>query len=67
MQRSGVGNKTFLRDNCIKVVYDNPNVGKNLQTHTLITLTGLGTVPSVVTDPQALYTGGAFVPVPSLV
>nr|QBK89992.1 MAG: flavin-containing amine oxidoreductase [Pithovirus LCPAC101] len=66
LQRSGVGEKAFLKDNCIKVIYDNPNVGKNLQNHTLITLTGVGAIPGVVTDPQALYTGGAFVPDPSL-
>ena len=67
LQRSGIGARELLEDNCIRVVHDNPNVGKNLQNHTLITLTGVGEVPGVVTDPQALYTGGAFVPDPSLV
>lgn len=65
LQRSGIGEKKLLEDNCIKVIYDNPNVGKNSQNHILVTLTGLGEIPGVVTDPQALYTGGAFAPDPS--
>lgn len=65
---SGIGPARMLRDAGIPVVFSNPNVGKNLANHTLnfavfSTNPADRALPS--NDPDALYTGGAFLPDPS--
>jgi choline dehydrogenase len=61
LMRSGIGDKATLESFNIPVLVDNPNVGQHLRNHVIVTLTGTGTVGSI-TDPQALYSGGAFLP-----
>lgn len=65
---SGIGPAAMLRQAGIPVIVDNPNVGKRLRNHTLNFVT-FTTNPSdqalPSNDPDALYTGGAFLPDPS--
>lgn len=66
LQSSGIGNETELTELCIPVVYHNPNVGQRLLNHPIIILTGLGHVlPPSSSDPEGLYSGGAFLPDPT--
>ncbi|MBB6634232.1 GMC family oxidoreductase N-terminal domain-containing protein [Cohnella thailandensis] len=65
---SGIGPARLLQDKGIPVVFDNPNVGKKLRNHTL-NFAAFTTNPAdralPPSDPDALYTGGAFLPDPS--
>jgi choline dehydrogenase len=64
---SGIGPANQLRTAGIPVVFNNPNVGKNLRNHTLnfaVFSTNRNDKPLPNDDPNALYTGGAFLPVP---
>ncbi len=65
---SGIGPAKDLRQAGIPVVFNNPNVGKRLRNHTLnfatfTTNPADRALPSG--DPNALYTGGAFLPDPA--
>jgi choline dehydrogenase len=65
---SGIGPAKLLEDAGIPVVFDNPNVGKNLRNHTLnfavfSSNPNDNSVP--LHDPNELYTGGAFLPDPT--
>ncbi|WP_186438279.1 GMC family oxidoreductase [Cohnella terricola] len=64
---SGIGPAKLLQQAGIPVVYDNPHVGRNLRNHTL-NFASFSTNPSdhalPSNDPNALYTGGAFLPDP---
>ncbi|MFC7681200.1 GMC family oxidoreductase [Paenibacillus sp. GCM10028914] len=65
---SGIGPKKQLKSSGISVIVDNPNVGKNLRNHTLnfaTFTTNPADKPLPSSDPDALYTGGAFLPDPS--
>lgn len=65
---SGVGPKKQLNSSGISVVADNPNVGMQLKNHTLnfaTFSTNPADKPLPANDPEALYTGGAFLPDPS--
>lgn len=65
LQRSGIGPAPLLRCLGVPVVCDNANVGQNFTNHLLLTATfsinpsDAGLPPP---DPQALYTGGVFLP-----
>lgn len=65
---SGIGPEDQLRKAGIPIVYQNPNVGRSLKTHTANTAT-LTTNPQdrplPADDPYALYTAGAFLPDPT--
>lgn len=64
---SGIGPAKQLERAGIPVVFNNPNVGKNLTNHTLnfaVFSTNPDDVPVPVNDQSALYTGGAFLPDP---
>lgn len=65
---SGIGHDKALKEAGIPVLYNNPNVGKNLRNHTLnfavfTANPNDSALPS--NDPNALYTGGAFLPGPT--
>jgi len=64
---SGIGPNTLLEKANIPVIFDNPNVGRNLRNHTLNTAV-FSTNPNdnglPLNDPNALYVGGAFLPNP---
>jgi choline dehydrogenase len=66
LQLSGIGPKEMLRGPGIRVVVDNPNVGKTMFNHVSFTLAATGAL-SVDPDLNAnnLYTGGAFLPDPT--
>lgn len=64
---SGIGDAKLLKKAGIPVIVDNPNVGKFLRNHTLNTATFTANrndkaLPTE--DPNAIYTGGAFLPDP---
>jgi len=65
---SGIGSSTVLNKARIPVIYHNPNVGENLTTHALNTVT-FTTNPRDKAlpdnDPFALYPSGAFLPDPT--
>lgn len=64
---SGIGPSRDLRQAGIQVIFDNPNVGKNLTNHTLNTAeftVNQRDLPELQNDPFALYSGGAFLPNP---
>jgi len=65
---SGIGPAKMVQQAGIPVVFDNPNVGNNLRNHTL-NFASFTSNPSdqalPPSDPNALYTGGAFLPDPS--
>lgn len=65
---SGIGSAKILKKAGIPVIFDNPNVGQRLKNHTLNTAvfaTNTRDHPLPDLDPNALYTGGAFLPDPS--
>lgn len=65
---SGVGPKKLLKSKGVDVVFDNPNVGKSLINHPIIS-TRFKANPEdralPANDPNALYVGGAFLPNPT--
>lgn len=64
---SGIGPAEILKEAGIPVVFDNPNVGDSLRNHTLnfaVFTTNPKDSPLPSDDPNALYTGGAFLPDP---
>jgi choline dehydrogenase len=65
---SGIGPAKMLREAGVPIVFDNPNVGKNLNNHTLNTAVFTANPkdrPLPAKDLNALYTGGAFLPDPT--
>lgn len=68
LQLSGIGPKDVLEKAGVEVIYDNPNVGKNLINH-FISMAVFQANPKDrglrKNDPEALYTGGAFLPDPT--
>lgn len=65
---SGIGPAADLKKAGIRVISDNPNVGKRLRNHTLnfaTFTTNPEDRPLPRSDPDALYTGGAFLPDPT--
>jgi choline dehydrogenase len=65
---SGIGPAKLLEEKGIPVVFNNPNVGKNLRNHTLnfaVFTTNPHDNPIPLHDPNALFTGGAFLPDPT--
>ena len=67
LMNSGVGPSDDLKEAGIPVVFDNPNVGKNLTNHTLnsaVFTVNERDFQDFQKDPNALYTGGAFLPDP---
>ncbi|MET3545538.1 choline dehydrogenase [Paenibacillus favisporus] len=65
---SGIGPAALLKEAGIPVVFNNPNVGKRLRNHTLNTVvftTNPNDSALPANDPDALYTGGAFLPDPT--
>ena len=65
LQLSGIGDASRLRSLGIPVVYNNINVGIHAKNHPGFLLTGLGNVAGPISDPQALYTAGAFLSDPT--
>jgi choline dehydrogenase len=64
---SGIGPSKALKEAGIPIVFHNPNVGRNLNNHTLNTAvftTNPKDRPLPLQDQNALYTGGAFLPDP---
>ncbi|AZS15297.1 GMC family oxidoreductase [Paenibacillus lutimineralis] len=65
---SGIGSASMLKKAGIPVIFNNPNVGQRLKNHTLnfaVFATNPNDRPLPSQDPDALYTGGAFLPDPS--
>ncbi|GAA0389923.1 GMC family oxidoreductase [Paenibacillus motobuensis] len=65
---SGIGPANMLKKAGIPVIFNNPNVGQRLKNHTLnfaVFATNPNDRPLPSQDPNALYTGGAFLPDPS--
>lgn len=65
---SGIGPAKSLKAAGIPVIFNNPHVGKRLRNHTLNTATFTANSHDIAVphnDPNALYTGGAFLPDPS--
>ncbi|GIM46587.1 oxidoreductase [Collibacillus ludicampi] len=65
---SGIGPAALLKEAGIPVIFDNPNVGQNMRNHTLNFAnftTNPNDNPLPLDDPNALYTGGAFLPDPT--
>ncbi len=65
---SGIGPATMLKESGIPVVFANPNVGKSLRNHTLNFAEFSANPhdhPLPENDPNALFTGGAFLPDPT--
>ena len=67
---SGIGPADLLNNADIPVIFDNPNVGQNLKNHTLnfavfTTNPNPQNNPEPLDDPNALFTGGAFLPDPT--
>ncbi|MCY9544265.1 GMC family oxidoreductase [Paenibacillus alvei] len=65
---SGIGPAKVLKKAGIPIVVDNPNVGQRLKNHTLnfaVFTANSNDRPLPDLDPNALYTGGAFLPDPS--
>jgi len=65
LERSGIGGKDLLNSINIPVVYDNPFVGYGSKNH-LINFANFKVnpvdIPGTGNDPNAIYTGGAFLP-----
>ncbi|ASW42880.1 GMC family oxidoreductase [Clostridium isatidis] len=64
---SGIGPEEELKAANIPVIYNNPNVGRNLSNHTLNTAIftlNENDLVEIDKDPNALYNGGAFLPIP---
>ena len=65
---SGIGPANSLRKAKIPVIFNNPNVGKRLRNHTLnfaVFSANQKDRALPASDPNALYTGGAFLPDPT--
>ncbi len=67
LQLSGVGDAEYLSSICVPSIIDNPNVGKHMLNHPIISLTGVVVDNNPFTLPvnynsQGLYSGGAQVP-----
>lgn len=65
---SGIGPAQHLRKAGVSVVFNNPNVGKNLTNHTLnfaVFTANKQDNTELRTDRNALYAGGAFLPGPT--
>ncbi|MFF2887394.1 GMC family oxidoreductase [Paenibacillus sp. NPDC057967] len=65
---SGIGPYNMLKQAGITPVFNNPNVGKSLRNHTLnfaVFATNPNDRALPASDPNSLYTGGAFLPEPS--
>lgn len=65
---SGIGPAKILKQAGIPVIFDNPHVGKRLRNHTLNLATFTANPADHAlppNDPNALYTGGAFLPDPT--
>lgn len=60
LQRSGIGPEQILKDNCVKSIFVNENVGNNILNHPIVSISGTGQIPQTVEDPQALYSGVVF-------
>ena len=64
---SGVGDAEELKKIGVPVIYNNPNVGKNLENQTLLILTATANPQDMgMNNFNDLYVGGAFLPDPSL-
>ncbi|KQX68097.1 GMC family oxidoreductase [Paenibacillus sp. Root444D2] len=64
---SGIGSAKILKKAGIRCIFNNPNVGKSLRNHTLnfaVFQSNPSDRPLPSNDPNALYTGGAFLPDP---
>ena len=64
---SGIGSAKILKEAGIRCIFNNPNVGKGLRNHTLnfaVFQSNPSDRPLPSNDPNALYTGGAFLPDP---
>jgi choline dehydrogenase len=64
---SGIGSAKTLKEAGIRCIFNNPNVGKSLRNHTLnfaVFQSNPSDRPLPSNDPNALYTGGAFLPDP---
>ncbi|MGG1554729.1 GMC family oxidoreductase [Paenibacillus ferrarius] len=64
---SGIGSAKALKEAGIRCIFHNPNVGKSLRNHTLnfaVFQSNPSDRPLPSNDPNALYTGGAFLPDP---
>lgn len=71
LMHSGIGPAELLKNADIPVIFDNPNVGQNLKNHTLnfavFTSNPIAQHnPVPHEDSNALFTGGAFLPDPTL-
>lgn len=67
---SGIGPFDYLTRLNIPVVFNNPYVGHNLVNHTINTAiftVNDNDIHEVLMEPNALYTGGAFLPAPNAV
>ncbi|NLZ83408.1 MAG: GMC family oxidoreductase, partial [Clostridiales bacterium] len=67
---SGIGPFDYLTRLNIPVVFNNPYVGHNLVDHTINTAVftvNASDIHEVLMEPNALYTGGAFLPAPNAV
>ncbi len=65
---SGIGPHDMLSKLNIPVIFDNPNVGKNLVNHyanTAVFSVNPGDIQEVLLEPAAIYNGGAFLPSPN--
>ncbi len=65
LQRSGIGNANMLKSLGIQVVFDNPGVGFGSKNHLISSAIFSANPidsPANINDPNALYTGGAFLP-----
>ncbi|MEF2968695.1 GMC family oxidoreductase [Paenibacillus sp. M1] len=65
---SGVGPGKMLKPAGIPVIFNNPNVGKRLKNHSLnfaVFTVNPSDQALPASDPDALYTGGAFLPDPT--
>lgn len=62
LQRSGVGDASYLSNLGIDVVFNNPNVGENMQNHPISPRVVLVNQPNdnPLYQPQDLYVGAAF-------
>lgn len=60
LELSGIGDKELLSRLGIETIVNSPNVGRNILNHPIISLSGVGPVPSTTNpDPAGLYAGGA--------
>ncbi|MGD9568712.1 MAG: GMC family oxidoreductase [Sedimentibacter sp.] len=65
---SGIGPNEYLSKLNIPVIFNNPNVGQNLVNHTInatVFNVNPADIQEVLMEPDALYTGGAFLPSPN--